>query len=59
MKTISVIAAEGLQVPREDNARKYITDASPATVPASPYYMRRLRTGELVEKPAAPAKKVS
>lgn len=53
-----VIAAPGLRVPREDNPRTYI-EATPADVPDSTYYRRRLANGELLvaEPVAAPADK--
>lgn len=48
-KTLTVIAAHGLKVPREDNARQYITDDKAVTVAASAYYRRRLAAGDLVD----------
>lgn len=48
-----VIAAPGLRVPREDNPRTYI-ESTPADVPDSTYYRRRLANGELlVAEPVA------
>lgn len=47
-KKVSVIAAAGLKVPREENARKYIEGAAAAEVPLTPYYRRRLAAGELL-----------
>lgn len=43
-----VRAAQGLLVPKEGKPRDYITDAEPAEVPETPYYMRRLLDGDLV-----------
>ena len=43
-----VQAAEGLQVPREDNPREYI-GAEPAEITPTNYYIRRIAAGELVE----------
>lgn len=41
-----VKAKQGLKVPREDNARRYITD-EPVEVPETSYYLRRLMDGDL------------
>lgn len=54
--TFTVKAAPGLKCPREDNSRRYIEDDKAVTVPASSYYVRRLRDGDLVEVKDAPAK---
>ena len=43
-----VRAAQGLLVPKEGKPREYITDAEPAEVPETPYYLRRLVDGDLV-----------
>lgn len=51
-----VKAAPGLQVPREDKPREYITDADAADVPGSAYYLRRLAEGDLVPAKKAGAK---
>lgn len=53
-----VIAAPGLQVPKEDKPRDYITDTAPDgevgfVVPDSAYYLRRLAEGDLIEVTAA------
>lgn len=45
---MKVIAAPGLQVPKEDKPREYITDAEPVEVPDSAYYLRRIADGDLV-----------
>lgn len=50
-----VIAASGLKVPREGDPRDYITDNRAVEVPDSPYYRRRLRTGELLPATESPA----
>lgn len=53
-----VKAAQGLQVPKENNPREYITDAEAVEVPESAYILRRLADGDLVEvltEVAAPA----
>lgn len=47
------VRATGLPVPRE-GVRETI-DATPATVPNTHYYRRRIARGELVEVAAAPA----
>ncbi|MGE0333093.1 MAG: hypothetical protein AB7P37_20625 [Ramlibacter sp.] len=47
-----VQAAEGLQVPREDNPRTYIGQQPVEIVPTN-YYIRRLAAGELREVAAA------
>jgi len=56
MTPITVKASPGLKVPLEGAARRYITDADPATVPASPYYLRRIADGDLVRLPETAAK---
>lgn len=43
-----VKAAQGLQVPREDNPREYITE-DVADVPNTSYYRRRIMFGELID----------
>lgn len=48
MDTLTVKAAPGLAVPKEDTSRRYITDGEAVTVPASAYYLRRLAEGDLV-----------
>lgn len=55
MKTLTVKAAPGVKVPREDNARRYITDAETLDVLATPYYLRRINDGDLVESVATVA----
>ncbi|MMZ41783.1 hypothetical protein D3C81_179080 [compost metagenome] len=65
---MKVIARKGLSVPREDNARRYITDAQAVEVNDSAYYLRCLRSGDLLpvadgpmspETPSAAALSVS
>ena len=57
MVMLLVRAAPGLRVPREDDPRAHITDGAPVSVPATPYYLRRLHNGELISapRPAAPS----
>lgn len=45
---MKVIAAAGLAVPREDNPRRYITDAEALEVPDTPYYRRQIADGDLL-----------
>ncbi|MDP2324744.1 MAG: hypothetical protein Q8N51_12010 [Gammaproteobacteria bacterium] len=54
-----VKAAPGLNVPREDNPRKYITDAEPVDIDMTGYYIRRMSAGELVEVAAEPVNPIS
>lgn len=49
MSKINVKAAPGLKVPREDNPRRYITDAESLEVENSAYYQRQLMAGDLIE----------
>lgn len=46
---MKVIAAEGLQVPREEDPKTYIDDKKAVEVDITQYYLRRLASGELVE----------
>ncbi|TXU79745.1 DUF2635 domain-containing protein, partial [Enterobacter roggenkampii] len=48
MSKIKVKAASGLSVPREDNARRYITDAAPLEVENTAYYQRQVMAGDLI-----------
>ncbi|TXU79999.1 DUF2635 domain-containing protein, partial [Enterobacter roggenkampii] len=48
MSKIKVKAARGLSVPREDNARRYITDAEPLEVENTAYYQRQVMAGDLI-----------
>jgi hypothetical protein len=57
-----VKAAPGLQVPHEFDPRTYIndTDEDAVEMPQTPYYIRRLAAGELVDaEPVAKAVKAS
>jgi hypothetical protein len=46
---MKVIAAEGLQVPKEDKPREYITSDAAVDVEPTAYYLRRLADKELTE----------
>lgn len=46
---ITVKAAPGLKVAREDSSRRYIDEKEPLTVELSTYYLRRIADGELIE----------
>ncbi|MBM3070366.1 DUF2635 domain-containing protein [Lelliottia sp. RWM.1] len=48
MSKIKVKAASGLKVPREDNARRYITDSEPLEVENTAYYQRQVMAGDLI-----------
>ncbi|MBC3228357.1 DUF2635 domain-containing protein [Serratia fonticola] len=48
MNKIKIKAAAGVRVPREDNARRYITEQEAVTVPNSAYYQRQIVAGDLV-----------
>ncbi|MFJ5441754.1 hypothetical protein [Pectobacterium sp. CHL-2024] len=56
---IKVKAAPGVQVPREDNGRRYITNEAAVEVVLTAYYQRQLNAGDLivVNDGAAVAKK--
>lgn len=45
---MKVCAAPGLQVPKEDSPRQYITQDEACEVPESYYYLRRVSDGDLV-----------
>lgn len=49
---MKVKAAKGTQCPREGKPREYITDSKVVEVPASPYYLRLVRDGSLVDTEA-------
>ncbi|MFY3986065.1 DUF2635 domain-containing protein [Achromobacter xylosoxidans] len=55
MISITVKAAPGLRVPREDSARKYINDNEAVSVPQTSYYLRRLADNELILVDAPPS----
>ncbi|CAB3834427.1 hypothetical protein LMG26858_00862 [Achromobacter anxifer] len=46
---LTVVAAPGLKVPRENKPRSYITGTASVQVPATAYYLRRIQSGELVQ----------
>ncbi|WP_279203966.1 hypothetical protein [Obesumbacterium proteus] len=47
MSQLNVKATQGVCVPREDNARRYITDAAAVRVDDSAYYRRQIKAGDL------------
>ncbi|GAB7214747.1 DUF2635 domain-containing protein [Dickeya oryzae] len=49
MSQITVKAAPGVRVPREDNARRYITDDTEVQVERTAYYLRQIAAGDLLE----------
>ncbi len=49
--TIKVKAAPGIQVPQEDNPRRYIGPDEAVTVARSAYYLRQVRAGDLLIVP--------
>lgn len=54
---MKVIAAPGIQVPKEDKPREYITDAEAVEVPETVYYLRRINDGDLLVAPVKAARK--
>lgn len=55
---MKVVAAPGLQVPKEEKPREYITQDEEVEVPDSAYYLRRVADGDLVRLDVkAPKKK--
>ena len=60
---MKVKAKTGVQVPREDNPRRYVPDGEALEVAESAYYLRRIADGDLerVEEnaPAADAPKAA
>ena len=54
---MQVIAAKGIQVPKEDKPRDYITDSQSVEVPDTVYYRRRIADGDLLPTPVKPARK--
>lgn len=46
---MKVKAATGINVPKEDKPREYITDAEVVDVPETAYYLRRIAEGDLIE----------
>lgn len=55
MAQLTVKAASGIRVPMEGSPREYITDATAVPVVRTPYYLRRLAEGDLLEATEAPA----
>lgn len=45
---ITVKAAPGIKVPREDKPTSYIDDTAPVTITPSAYYRRRIADGDLI-----------
>ena len=45
---ITVKAAPGIKVPREDKPTAYIDDTNPAIITPSAYYRRRIADGDLI-----------
>lgn len=56
---MNVIAAPGIQVPKEDKPREYITDAEAVEVPDTVYYLRRIADGDLLEVPVKTTRKAA
>lgn len=56
---MKVVAAPGLQVPKEDKPREYITQDEEVEVPDSAYYLRRVSDGDLVVVGVKAPKKVN
>ena len=54
---LTVKAAPGLKVPREDKPTAYIDDTAAVQVPDSPYYRRRVADGDLVPETIKTGKK--
>lgn len=47
-ETVSVLAAPGRKVPREENPRRYYSAEQAETLPRTPYIDRLLLTGDLM-----------
>lgn len=56
---MKVKAAPGIQVPKEDKPREFITDAEAVEVPNSAYYLRIVAEGDLIDVDAAASAKSS
>ena len=54
---MKVMAAKGLQCPKESKPREYITDSVAVDVPSTTYYLRLLKDGSLVLADAQSASK--
>lgn len=50
---MKVVAAPGLQVPKEGKPREYVTQDEEVEVPESAYYLRRVTDGDLVRTDVA------
>lgn len=48
MSQITVKAAPGVKVPREDNPRRYITSETTVSVENTAYYQRQVIAGDLL-----------
>lgn len=48
---MKVTAAPGMQCPKEENPRSYITDNKAVEVPESAYYLRLIADGSLIPAP--------
>ncbi|QBH95465.1 DUF2635 domain-containing protein [Limnobaculum zhutongyuii] len=57
-KTLTVIAATGVEVPMYADPKHYITDAEAVTVEDNAYYRRCIKSGDLVYPPALPEPEV-
>lgn len=57
MSQMKVKAAPGVKVPREENARRYITSDTDVTVEDSAYYRRQMAAGDLILVTSADNKK--
>ncbi|KZE34179.1 DUF2635 domain-containing protein [Crenobacter luteus] len=56
---MKVQAAPGIQVPKEDQPREFITSACAVEVPRSAYYLRIVADGDLIDVDAAASAKSS
>ncbi|MCX8962137.1 hypothetical protein EHW64_13600 [Erwinia psidii] len=45
---VKIKAAPGVQVPREDSPRRYITETEPFSAELTAYYRRQIAAGDLV-----------
>ena len=49
METLKVVAQKGTRCPRRNPRSMPITDSEPATVPATPFYLRLIADGSLIK----------
>lgn len=56
---MNVIAAPGIQVPKEDKPHDYITDTDAVDVPETAYYLRRIADGDLLDAPVKKSRKTA